>query len=315
VSPHHRTSPLLEQAEQHAAARLDRVFTAGFLVQWLAGIGFVWLRSPVADDLFTAIVIGASIATVPTTLIVWKPGSAPTRHAIAVAQMLYGTLIVYLTAGKLGTPYHVFVSLTFLALYRDWRVVATAVGVVLFDIVGVGVLSGEVAPARWVQHLAWVMLAAACVGIAARRAALDLMLARPPVANDTRESTKSIAHIDALGSSPTLLAIHTIHTGGEPSVFSDLEGEEGMHELLESFVQRLRETSSELEATTDHSELLRISQRVRGAAGSYGFAAISAAAGSVEEAIHAHRDVATKVAHLAGLCRRARSRQLVARAA
>lgn len=343
----HRSVPSLETR----AAKLDRVFAAFFLLQWLAVIGFVWTHGAGAENLFTAIVIGASIATVPTTLIVWRPGTAATRHAIAVAQMLYGTLIVHLTGGKLGTPYHVFVSLTVLALYGDWHVVATAVGCVLFDTVGVGLLSSEIAPARWLQQLGWVAIAAGCAGIAARRAAQEpvpapvepvpapVVLPEEPrrpmqlIVSDVRiglaandlglgDATKIIVpapeNLDALGSAPTLrpsAVASAAQAANERSIFSDLEGEPGMFELLQDFVERLRETSVELETTRDPRELHHIAHRIQGTAASYGFAGISAASRALQDAIETDIGVASEVAHLASMCRRVRARRFSVRAA
>ena len=50
------------------------------------------------------------------------PGRLATRYTIAVAQMLTSALLIHLTGGRIETHFHVFGSLAFLALYRDWRV-------------------------------------------------------------------------------------------------------------------------------------------------------------------------------------------------
>ena len=44
--------------------------------------------------------------------------------------MLMGALLIHLSGGRIETHFHVFGSLAFLALYRDWRVLVTASAVV-----------------------------------------------------------------------------------------------------------------------------------------------------------------------------------------
>jgi hypothetical protein len=63
-----------------------------------------------------------------------RPGGAPTRHAIAVAQMLWPGLLVQLAGGRLDAHLLAFASLALLALYRDGRVLLTATAVVLADL-------------------------------------------------------------------------------------------------------------------------------------------------------------------------------------
>lgn len=86
-----------------------------------------------------------------------------TRYTIAAAQMLMGALLIHLTGGRLETHFHVFGSLAFLALYRDWRVLVPATIVVATDhflrglfwpqsVYGVSIPSEW----RWIEHAAWV---------------------------------------------------------------------------------------------------------------------------------------------------------------
>ena len=93
-----------------------------------------------------------------------RPGSTATRHVIAVAQMLMGALLIHLSGGRIEAHFHVFGSLAFLALYRDWRVLMTATIVVALDhflrnvfwprsIFGVLTTS----PWRWLEHAGWVL--------------------------------------------------------------------------------------------------------------------------------------------------------------
>src|SRR5258708_16280703 len=54
----------------------------------------------------------------------------PTRHTIAVGQMLMSALLIHLSGGRIETHFHVFGSLAILAFYRDWKVLISATAVV-----------------------------------------------------------------------------------------------------------------------------------------------------------------------------------------
>ena len=125
MSQNHRVESIFATELERNAAKIDRFFAGLFLLQWGSRIALAWFHPQHDDDLFTATVIGAFIASMPTMLVVWKPGAAATRHAIAVAQMLYGALLVHLTKGAAATHVHVLFSLAILALYRDPLVVVT----------------------------------------------------------------------------------------------------------------------------------------------------------------------------------------------
>ena len=113
---------------------------------------------------WAAVILGGLIVGLPLRLIRRYPGAAVTRHAVAVAQMLMGALLIHLSGGRIETHFHIFGSLAFLALYRDWRVLITASAVVALDhfLRGIfwprsvyGVATAE--PWRWLEHAAWVV--------------------------------------------------------------------------------------------------------------------------------------------------------------
>ncbi len=86
-----------------------------------------------------------------------------------------GALLIHLTGGRIETHFHVFGSLAFLAVYRDWRVLITASAIVAVD----HLLRGALWPQsifgtatttwwRWLEHSGWVIfedifLVAACL--------------------------------------------------------------------------------------------------------------------------------------------------------
>ena len=175
VSPatQRRADELCREHQQAIYQRTDRVFSYLMIFQWLAGIAAaVWIspktwigtQSHTHVHVWAAVFIGGAITIFPVILAWKRPGHTMTRHAIAVGQMLTSALLIHLTGGRLETHFHVFGSLAFLAIYRDWRVLATATVVVAADHFARGVFWPQSAfgvlttsPWRWIEHAGWVI--------------------------------------------------------------------------------------------------------------------------------------------------------------
>ncbi len=147
-----KSSPHSERDCQDVAARLvqdqlasiarqtDRMFALLMGLQWVAAVAAaLWLsprtwsgtHSAVHPHVWAAVFLGGALALFPIYLAVRHPGSALSRHTIAVAQMLWSALLIHLTGGRIETHFHVFGSLAFLACYRRPSVLLTATVVVL----------------------------------------------------------------------------------------------------------------------------------------------------------------------------------------
>lgn len=168
-----RAWQLFQVFEGEVTRRTDRLFVGLLVFQWVAGVVVALIVSPRTwiggtseshPHVWAAIALGAAICSFPIYLGLTRPGSKLSRHAIAVAQMLIGALLIHLTGGRIETHFHVFGSLAFLAFYRDWRVMVSATIIVMVDhmIRGIywpqsvfGVLTAS--PWRWVEHAAWVI--------------------------------------------------------------------------------------------------------------------------------------------------------------
>ena len=168
-----RADELFRQHQQEIYRNTDRMFSRLMLFQWAAGIIIALLVSPrtwagqtsaVHVHVWAAILLGGAITLFPVWMTRIFPGSAATRHVVAVSQMLMSALLITLTGGRIETHFHVFGSLVFLSFYRDWRVLIPATIVVALDhfIRGVywpysvyGVLSAS--PLRSLEHAGWVL--------------------------------------------------------------------------------------------------------------------------------------------------------------
>jgi two-component system, sensor histidine kinase and response regulator len=205
-----RTDELFHEQFSAVARRTDRLFAALLVFQWVAGIAIAYWLTPLTwagrdswphPHLLAAVFLGALATSLPLVLVWLRPGEPVTRHVIAVAQMLFAALLIDLTGGRIETHFHIFGSLTFLAFYRDWRVLLTGTVVTAID----HLLRGYVWPEsiygtaaavewRWLEHAGWVLfidffLIRACVqGVREMRAIADRQ-ARLEAARDSIERT------------------------------------------------------------------------------------------------------------------------------
>ncbi len=167
-----RAAELFGEHQNGIYQRTDRMFAGLMVFQWLAGIAAaVWIspktwigmESHIHLHVWAAIFIGGAITSFPVWLGWKKPGDTVTRHAIAIGQMLTSALLIHLTGGRIETHFHVFGSLAFLAIYRDWRVLASATFVVAVDHAARGIFWPQsvfgvltASPWRWIEHAGWV---------------------------------------------------------------------------------------------------------------------------------------------------------------
>jgi signal transduction histidine kinase/DNA-binding response OmpR family regulator len=153
--------------------RVDRLFAYLLIAEWAAVVEISFFLSPLVWEgdatsshvhVWEATVFGGLIAILTALLVSLRPGASVTRHAAAIGQMLMGSLLIHLLGGRLESHFHIFGSLAFLALYRDWRVLITASAVVVVDHFARNVywprsiFGVEHAESwRWLEHAGWVV--------------------------------------------------------------------------------------------------------------------------------------------------------------
>jgi methyl-accepting chemotaxis protein len=93
-----------------------------------------------------AFVIGAPAVGIAATLAWLRPGSVLTRCTIGAALMVFAALQIHQAHGMLEMHFAVFVLLAFLLIYRDWRPIVVAAGVIAVHHVGFHFLQGGGAP-------------------------------------------------------------------------------------------------------------------------------------------------------------------------
>lgn len=185
-----RVAAIFNEQQQSIYKHTDRMFAALMAIQWLAGIvaalwiaPLTWVGTTSRTHLHVwgALLLGGIISSLPIVLALTRPGYASTRYTVAVAQMLMGSLLIHLTGGRLETHFHVFGSLAFLSVYRDWRVLVPATVVVAADHFLRGILWPQsvygvitVSEWRWLEHAGWVLFEDTFLFIAIRRGVSEM---------------------------------------------------------------------------------------------------------------------------------------------
>ncbi len=98
-----------------------------FAVQWVAAVLLAWKTALPGDSrVWFTLILGGMLCVPPTLFARVWPQAWGSRHFIAVCQMSWSTLFMWLLEGQTGAQFHLFVSLAFLAFYRDGWLLATA---------------------------------------------------------------------------------------------------------------------------------------------------------------------------------------------
>jgi signal transduction histidine kinase len=156
----------------HRYRETGRVFLWLFLAQWVFAIVLAVVLTPyswsggervVHFHVKLAIGFGGFLNMLPLVLIQTRPTWWLTRHVVACVQMLWSAMFIAISGGRIETHFHVFVSLAFITLYRDWRVVVTATLTVVADHLARGLwwpdsVYGIASPEWWrfLEHAAWM---------------------------------------------------------------------------------------------------------------------------------------------------------------
>src|SRR3954470_1943716 len=179
------------QLQSHALCqRTDRMFAYLMLIQWVGAVTaalFVTPRTWVGEasylhpHFYLALLMGGTLCALPVWFAITQPGQLLTRMVIASSQMLFSCLLIDLTGGRIETHFHVFGSLAFLAVYRDWRVLLPASAIVAMDHLVRGIWWPEtvfgVALAgqwRWLEHAGWVIFEDVFLVISIRQSVTEM---------------------------------------------------------------------------------------------------------------------------------------------
>ena len=187
-----RAKTLFQKQRERLYVRANRFFTILLPIQWIASIAAaVWLspqtwegtESSIHPHVLAAVVIGGIATILPLVMQRFDPLHPVTRHCVAAAEMMLGSMLVQFTGGRIETHFHYFGALAFLAFYRDWKVLITATAIVGADHLFRGVVWPQsvygvltASPWRSLEHAAWVVFEDICLIIGIRQSLSEMRL-------------------------------------------------------------------------------------------------------------------------------------------
>lgn len=180
-----RSEAFYRRQEESVYQRADRIFSIFLPLQWIAAVIAVFFLKDSDNNLhphiWETIFFSGIIALVPLFSILKFPAAKFTRHIVAVSQILMAGLFIHLTDGRIETHFYIFVSLALLSLYKDWKILISAIAVTFadhlirgwhypFSIYGV---SGD-AEWRWLEHAGWILFESLILIVICRQSALEM---------------------------------------------------------------------------------------------------------------------------------------------
>ncbi len=182
----------LQLAEHYRSIhiRTDRMFACLMVLQWIGGVVMALFISPrtwigsqseLHPHVMMALFGGGLLAFMPIVMAIFIPGRRLTRWVISCSQVLFSSLLIHLSGGRIETHFHIFGSLAFLAAYRDPSVLAPATLITAIDHLVRGIWWPQsvfgVATAsqwRWLEHAAWVLFEVVLLLIIIRQSAKEM---------------------------------------------------------------------------------------------------------------------------------------------
>lgn len=122
----------MNQESQDWILKANKLFFVTILFLLLLSFGLAafnggWLE---------ALIIGVPIASYPLFLLKTSPNSELTQHAVASSLMLFAALHIQLMHGLVEIHFGIFVLLSFLSFYRNWRLYVTSVVIIAVHHIG-----------------------------------------------------------------------------------------------------------------------------------------------------------------------------------
>lgn len=184
---------LFEQQFRAVVKRGNQLFAGLMLLQYIGCILVATLWTPMSWEgressihfhVWASIFLGALIALPPAVMGWLRPEIKSLRYLMATAQMLMSALLIHVGGGRIEMHFHVFGSLAFLAMYRDWRVLFLATAVAAVDhlvraaffplsIFGVDYISIF----RALEHAGWVVFEVSVLTVMSRHAIVEMRIA------------------------------------------------------------------------------------------------------------------------------------------
>ena len=103
--------------------KINKVFSSVLVLLFLESVGMAFVYGTYTE----AFIIGLPAMLVPLWLMRVSPDAALTRHASALATMIYASLHIHQMNGLIEIHFEIFILLAVLIIFSDWKVFISAV--------------------------------------------------------------------------------------------------------------------------------------------------------------------------------------------
>lgn len=150
----------------------DKLFAYLLVFEWMVCVTITVTTSPLTWNgtqstihfhVLSSIFLGGLTALLPTYFLLKTPGAVMNKYLVTLAQFIFSVLIIHVTGGRIESHFHIFGSLAFLAIYRDYKPVAIFTLLTAADHFIRGVywpesIYGIESATAWrsFEHIAWV---------------------------------------------------------------------------------------------------------------------------------------------------------------
>jgi signal transduction histidine kinase len=147
-----------------------------FAVQWAIAVALAFKTALPGDSRVAFVFILGGMLCVPPILFARAaPFAWWSRHFVAICQMAWSTLFMWLLEGRTESQFHMFVSLAFLSFYRDRKVLVTAtLAGIAYPVIRILMLpdSFTIGASAWwriFDHSIWIVVEAIILMLAVRQ--------------------------------------------------------------------------------------------------------------------------------------------------
>ena len=185
-----RVDALVRADHSRLAATIDRGLAILLTIEALATVLLAWLYTPYAwagtsvashTHVVAALLLGGGSTASVWYFVRTQAGAALTRHVVAAAFMLMSALFIHVGGGRIEVHFAVFVSLAYLAAYRDMKVLLTGMVTIAVDHLGRGLLlprsvfgTDTVDVLRVLEHAGYVVLEVSVLVLVCRMAMAEM---------------------------------------------------------------------------------------------------------------------------------------------
>lgn len=123
-----RLKTVFNNSQNELLKKADQQFIRLFIVQGLFAIGlsFAYFIKVNPTHFFIAAGLSIILSLVPVYYCSRHAGKKSNGYVSAIFQMMFSLLFIHLCDGRIEAHFHIFGSLVFLALYRNWKVILLA---------------------------------------------------------------------------------------------------------------------------------------------------------------------------------------------